>query len=283
MELTVYANAFDFLHENRSFLEHEEALNNLILGQSEALLRPSVPISKPPVFIAIKNRRGPSLVALQNGDNPTVFYGLTKLLPESLPVLKEFAAEYPSFLDRIIGPQKLLNPLANQLERMLDRKHRMGICHILYQLKETLKPSGGTGTMREANTGDQDLVTHWFQTFYQDAFGNQMDESQCKQKAIDRIDRRQLFLWETELEVVAMGAIGRQTRKGMAINYVFTPRAARKKGYASQLVAALSQHVLDQGFEFCTLFTDKNNATTNKIYRLIGYEPVANFVQVLFD
>jgi len=33
----------------------------------------------------------------------------------------------------------------------------------------------------------------------------------------------------------------------------------------------MSQHLLDQGKSFCVLFTDADNATSNKIYESIGY------------
>ena len=49
---------------------------------------------------------------------------------------------------------------------------------------------------------------------------------------------------------------------------------ARGRGYASTLVAAVSQDALDAGRRFCFLFTDAANPTANHIYQAIGYEPV---------
>jgi predicted GNAT family acetyltransferase len=50
----------------------------------------------------------------------------------------------------------------------------------------------------------------------------------------------------------------------------------RGHGYASALVAALSQAILDSGLQFCTLNTDIANPTSNKIYQAIGYVPVCD-------
>jgi predicted GNAT family acetyltransferase len=44
-------------------------------------------------------------------------------------------------------------------------------------------------------------------------------------------------------------------------------------GYASAVVAALSQRELDAGREWCSLLADAANPTTNHIYAEIGYEP----------
>jgi len=41
------------------------------------------------------------------------------------------------------------------------------------------------------------------------------------------------------------------------------------------VVAALSQHLLDEGFSFTSLFTDLANPTSNQIYMNIGYQPLA--------
>jgi len=47
-------------------------------------------------------------------------------------------------------------------------------------------------------------------------------------------------------------------------------------------VAALSQHLLDEGFSFTTLFTDLGNPTSNQIYMNIGYQPLADFDKYKF-
>jgi len=57
---------------------------------------------------------------------------------------------------------------------------------------------------------------------------------------------------------------------------VYTPPEFRGRGYASALVAALSQAMLDAGYHFCTLFTDLANPTSNHIYQAIGYQPVCD-------
>jgi predicted GNAT family acetyltransferase len=57
----------------------------------------------------------------------------------------------------------------------------------------------------------------------------------------------------------------------------------RNHGYASNLVAALSQHQLNTGKRFCFLNTDLSNPTSNKIYAALGYRPVCEHVQIMFD
>ena len=56
---------------------------------------------------------------------------------------------------------------------------------------------------------------------------------------------------------------------------MYTPDDLRRRGYASACVAALSAHALSTGAETCILYTQLHNATSNRIYRRIGYEPIA--------
>ena len=77
---------------------------------------------------------------------------------------------------------------------------------------------------------------------------------------------------------VAKGA----TRNGIRIGYVYTPPESRARGYASALVAAVSQKMLDEGFAFCVLYTDLSNPTSNAIYARVGYEPVADVLDMTF-
>lgn len=63
---------------------------------------------------------------------------------------------------------------------------------------------------------------------------------------------------------------------------MYTPPEHRNRGYASAVVARLSQAILDGGKSFCTLFTDLGNPTSNRIYRKLGYVGVADFLDILF-
>ena len=66
------------------------------------------------------------------------------------------------------------------------------------------------------------------------------------------------------------------------INFVYTPPEKRGKGYASAVVADLSQQILDSGKEFSALFTNLANPTSNNIYQKIGYIPCGDFDEVKF-
>ena len=67
-----------------------------------------------------------------------------------------------------------------------------------------------------------------------------------------------------------------------AVNAVYTPPEQRRRGYATAAVAVLSQRLLDTGYQFCCLFTDLSNPTSNTIYQRIGYRPLCDYNEYIF-
>ncbi|MDQ3441013.1 MAG: GNAT family N-acetyltransferase [Planctomycetota bacterium] len=138
------------------------------------------------------------------------------------------------------------------------------------------------GGMRVGNAGDRDLLSRWAVEF-----GHEIGEPHLAEegRAITerRIAKGQLVIWADGGEPVAMAGSAGATPNGIRINAVYTPPPFRNRGYATTLVASLSQQLLDAGRHFCFLYTDLANPTSNKIYRSIGYEPIAQSVRVEFD
>jgi len=93
---------------------------------------------------------------------------------------------------------------------------------------------------------------------------------------------RRFYLWD-DGQPVAMSGAGGQTPHGVRIGPVYTPPEHRRRGYASALVAAISQAQLDAGRTFCFLYTDLANPTSNHIYQAIGYESVTDALLVAFS
>src|SRR5205823_10825158 len=90
-----------------------------------------------------------------------------------------------------------------------------------------------------------------------------------------------LVLWD-DGGPTSVAGFGGATPNGIRIGPVYTPPELRRRGYASALVAALSQRMLDQGRRLCFLYTDLSNPTSNRIYRAIGYEPVCDSKEYRF-
>jgi 2-hydroxychromene-2-carboxylate isomerase/GNAT superfamily N-acetyltransferase len=150
----------------------------------------------------------------------------------------------------------------------------------LFEARQVRVPRPCEGAMRHLVPEDFELVSGWF-----DAFQEDIQEDVPRpgaQKVASYVGR--LFVWlGAGGDPVSMAGWGGRTATTARVNAVYTPREHRGRGYASNLVAGVSQHLLDDGCSYLTLFTDLSNPTSNSIYAKIGYRPVADLTKIRFD
>jgi predicted GNAT family acetyltransferase len=95
------------------------------------------------------------------------------------------------------------------------------------------------------------------------------------------IEEGRLFFWD-DSGPVSMAGLTRPTPHGISVSFVYTPPELRGRGYASAVVGRLSQRCLEEGRDFCTLYTDLSNPTSNSIYQRIGYRALADVTDLHF-
>lgn len=108
-------------------------------------------------------------------------------------------------------------------------------------------------------------------------------KEEAEQTAHTLITNHRLFGLEIDGKLVSVAAKTRPTKNNITVNFVYTPKEERKKGYASNCVAALSQRMLDEAYKTTTLYTDLANPTSNKIYQEIGYEQIAESMLIFLE
>jgi predicted GNAT family acetyltransferase len=149
----------------------------------------------------------------------------------------------------------------------------------LDQLAEGLEHS--PGVWRYASEDDVPLVVKWYHQFGEDAGLDPSPDEEVQKKVRMFIESGEVFVWEDEGKVVSMMKKARPTAHGITVSMVFTPREERRKGYARTLVYFITEELLKQ-YDFCVLYTDMLNPTSNKIYQEIGYKKIADSVMLEF-
>jgi predicted GNAT family acetyltransferase len=146
-------------------------------------------------------------------------------------------------------------------------------------------PRPATGAHRPAGERDRELLLDWLRAFSSEAIVGDTAETELQRmidiRVTDDPDYGFVF-WEDEGRPVSLTGFGSPTPTGMRVGPVYTPPELRGRGYASALVAEVSQAQLDAGRRFCFLYTDLANPTSNKIYVDLGYERVCDSVQLSF-
>lgn len=160
----------------------------------------------------------------------------------------------------------------------------------LFELGDLVRPAPVPGRLRTATHGDVDLVVEWFAAFHRDAdeqAGRPADshsEAGEELPDLDRIAGRihtgRLWLWEDEAGTPVHLTGANPPAFGVGrIGPVYTPRASRRRGFASAAVAEVSAILQSNGERVC-LFTDQANPTSNNVYQSIGFRPVVDMVNL---
>ncbi len=186
-------------------------------------------------------------------------------------------------LPGVLGPAGAARTLADTWSARTGRVAVRVMQERIFRLDRVIPPRFAPGRCREAEERDRPLLAAWWQAFHAEALPEAPPDDAAE--AADRLLRRMgriAYLWEDAGEVVTLAGAGGPTPHGIRIGPVYTPPDRRGRGYASNLVAAVSQLQLVSGRSFCFLFTDLANPTSNHIYQTIGYEPTVDVDQYKF-
>jgi len=275
MRLTTYPTAAAFLRAVRPTLAEHEAEHHLVLGVAEAVATGRAPNDD--LFAAsVDDVDGLALAALMTWNRPLLMASdradvtsASDLLWDALDAQQR----QPKF---VIGAVGQIEGAVSGWTGTGARESKVAMRQRAYKLTSVDPLPLPSGTLRVATVADLDLVAEWIAEFEREALAAVLPQS-TKASAERRIAAGEIHLW-CDPEPRTMAASARPTKRAIAVNGVYTPPNWRRHGYATACVASLSQVLLERGFEFCVLYTDLANPTSNAIYARIGYRPVRDFL-----
>ena len=270
MELQRFADVEAFLAAAGDFLVAREAEHNLLLGVCSNLRETPEAYTAPPYFATVTDGDRIVAVALQTPPFQLVLSEIDD--PAAISLLADDLVERD--LPGAVGPVEHVRAFMDARTARGAPPARLTTSERIFRLTAVTPQRPVPGRMRIAVPADRDLVARWLDAFMREALDDAepADIEGMTDRWIARRGRS-LQLWE-DGEVVSLTGVGSLTPNGVRIGPVYTPPEARKRGYASALVATASQEQLEAGRRFCFLFTDLANPTSNHIYQTIGYEPV---------
>ena len=135
--------------------------------------------------------------------------------------------------------------------------------------------------MVKANLKHTDIVSQYLSDFNESSGGEGIDRERKILEAMEIINNNDLFLWEVDKKIVAMARVVHKTLEYARITSVYTNNNERNNGYASSLVAKLSEKLLEEGLT-PMLYANLNNKTAVNVYKNIGYEGCGDVDSVMF-
>lgn len=284
MRLTSYHKAADFLAVMQPLLEADEAANNLMLGIALRLASGNVPPNWGAPYLAVVTDQGDHVAAAAAMTPPfkLVVYGHGDVWQPAFEPLAHDLRSGGWYVPGVLGPSEISLAFAATWQTLMGHPYRPGMRQRVYELRRVAHRGDAPGQLRAATTDDIDLLAAWALAFHHEALPGQMQPAEARDTVERRVAAGDLFVWQDNDDIVSMAARSRPMPHGITVNLVYTPPELRGRGYATACVAALSQRLLDSGYDFCCLFTDLSNPTSNSIYQRIGYRPVCDFNEYLF-
>jgi hypothetical protein len=275
MKLTTYRDAGAFLQLTQASLACHEAANNLILGLCLRLKQFPGSAKTPPYLAAVTDSSGLALAAVMTLPRFLVLHSDRVEWGQSFDLLARDLLSRHWQVPGVSGPPPLALTFAQTWSGLTGAMfHEIRQLRI-YELRQVNPLPPALGRLRLATLADLDLVTRWTLAFQTEALQTGT-LAEAEEAAQNKIADQDLYLWENG-EPVSMVSQTRFLLRGGCISSVYTPPEFRNKGYATTCVAHFSQRLLDSGWQFCALFADLANPTSNAIYQKIGYTPVADF------
>ena len=280
MKFNVFLNPQDFEDKAKPYLTENEDVYSLFYG----------------VLQGIKAGRyeNPFMATVEVDDQIVALFQMTPPHPLNLIVMdgtkmediltfaaqEIFTREIP--VPSAVGVKHVVNAFSEKWQELTKSNARVLMDQGLYRLDKVDRSlDKSPGSWRYAREDEAPLLATWYKAFEQDT-GLKNSSHEVINESVRRfLGDQEVFFWEDNGKVVSMMKKSRPSDRGVTVSFVFTPHEERKKGYARTMVAAGSEELL-KTYDFCVLYTDMLNPTSNKIYQEIGYRKIADSIHVEF-
>ncbi len=274
-----YESVTAFQKEVSSFLEQDEAANNLLLGVLQSLVEQD---TTPLFMAAVWKNHDIGLVLLQTQPKQIILSKPTALSSQDIQELGEKLVQTVQPILGLIGEKKLTTELARYVSQDQGTRANVHMEQIIYKLEKVKNTLQTNGKLRRVIASDHPVIKEWVYQFCQET-NQPLSLEDASSKATFLINKGNLVAWEVNGELVSMATATRPTRHNITISYVYTPSNQRKKGYASDCVSDYTQRLLNSGYQTTSLYADQSNPTSNYVYRQIGYEPIMDSIVIQFQ
>ncbi|MNC07554.1 Acetyltransferase (GNAT) family protein [compost metagenome] len=289
MQFKLYTDVHAFYKDTYEVLMRHEAQNmiplgNLIMGHEG---KDKTDWRDPVHWLmaTVSDTQGIQLTALMTPPHNITLYATDNLIhPEAVDCLIEGLKGHN--IPGVITEKNLAAYFAEAYTRPKGITFHTTMNQRIYELTAVNPDIRQPGNVRLLNEQDMPFFPYWAEAFNAAGSYGKAEMSIPQEDAapyLYRIASKKLYILEDNGKPVAMAGFTRVMQTAIGVAFVYTPPYERRKGYATSIVAQLSQLALDKGFTRCVLYTDLANPTSNSIYQKIGYTPVCDSLQLRFE
>lgn len=277
MEISRFDDAEAFLRHAGPFLRTHAIDNNVMLGIAGRLV--DAPWNDA-VMVTVDDGGTPCLAGLMT---PPWRLIVSTGPAEAIPILVEALRDPGSKPPGVVGLAAMAAQFVSAWTAATGEKVASGTAMNLHVADRVDGPAGVSGALRFARAEEAEWVTDAFIQFAIDIDADESERGESRKSAAAYMARGEVWVWDVDGAPVSMVCCNRMGSEGARVAPVYTPPDKRGRGYASAAVAALTTRLLDGGADWCAIFADVENATTNKIYQRIGYKEYGTYREYDFE
>lgn len=281
MQTIVYKDAKKFCDDTIHLLEVNDVQNSLLIGNAKNALNG---MREEDLFACVVDD-GIRLIVTITPPFNLVLYAVDNVIEEAvMDCFVDYLAAHHIHIPGFLAEKEFAKIFAEKYMNRIGCELNKGAAMRIYRLDE-ISPNlpKVSGTFRQATESDMHFMGEWYFAFgIECGVDHGSNIHDASNSALHSIHSGNCYVWEDGV-AVSTAKMGRQTEKAAIINGVYTPPYFRKMGYATACVAALSQKLLDDGYKYCSLFTDLANPISNSIYMQIGYYPICDYDEYRFE
>ncbi len=271
MELKLYATPDEFLADNETYLSRYEASSQLNQGNAAAHAGESC---HPELLFGSYWQGGRTVLLFGNAAPWNICLNAP---PAGDPVPSQTAAaELGGYLRKeripiagVTGQESLCRPFMEAY----GGSFRLGSMLDIMVLDTVMDPPPVPGRVRKAEMRDLDTLTRWMCGFIEEAtLLESTNPEERREKERQGIEKGSIRVLEApDGTLLSTARTSRKMAHSVSVSAVYTPPEHRAQGYCQFTVAALCREMLSAGFSSCTLFVNKENPISNRVYKKIGF------------
>lgn len=229
------------------------------------------------ILLSVGNGDGVDGAAVQTRDSVLLVTGLP---PGMALTAAEAIASVPAALSGVRGTPATATAFTQAWRAVTGVQANESSRDVLYRLGRLTGPNGVAGEWRLAGTGDAETVVRWLNEFFIEAFGEPSNVDASREMLTSIVDSGDhIVLWTVDGAPASMARVRAAVVGVSRIGPVYTPPGRRGHGYAAAVTAAAARFARDEGAGEVVLFADTANPVSNRVYRRIGFAPVAEDVR----
>lgn len=276
-----YETIEEFIKETWELLLVYEVQNNLLMGNAKRELEGG---KANEVKVTVKDKEGQiKLIGIMVEPFNLVLYEINnEPCNEALETLAKALIEVGIELPGVIGESKLAQRFSEYYSACKGTGYKTKLSLNLMLLTELIEPKYVKGHVRLATENDLYFLPYWKQSFAKEAGIHIPNLEESVTSIKNSIQKKRCYIWEDGYPVSSVSG-SRSLENGIGIAFVYTPPMFRGKGYARSCAAAVTKILLEEGYQFCYLFADQKNPTSNGIYKKLGYKEQCIFDEIIFE